>query len=338
MTDISFIEIERMKSSPADWDAFAIECNASHRELNGWIWYRQIRSHLLFRVVRYNIAIREAGRSIKIGQFAIGYGPVRRIFSVGLHLLPEYRDTWVACMEAVLRKLGPGRYVYGSDWSFEQPREDSFAAMAGVTVTGVEKYMTEAVDFSRWTSWEDYQKAVSSNIRRTVKNAKAELEPFEIDIRSGTSSIEIFPKFHYSKFRMLKRKLHKLRRPRHLNFLLLLNPAHFFIRILLSGRKSISAILTHKGQVIASFSGVEIGQTCYFFEGGSVESNGAGWLLNMSVMHDFYLRHPTGRFVMGCQDRRDDQSADGWESPVRYRSRARVTGFPTSRVTFTYSA
>ncbi|UVF17601.1 hypothetical protein HPT29_013710 [Microvirga terrae] len=338
MTDIRFIEIERMKSTPDDWDAFAIRCNASHRELDGWIWYRQIRSHVLFRVVRYNILLREAGRSIKIGQFAIGHGPLKRIFSDGLQLLPEYRDTWAACMEATLRTLGRGRYVYGSDWSFEPPRESIFASMAGVTITSVEKYMTEAVDFSRWTSWEDYQKAVSSNIRRTIKNAKTELDPFEIDIRYGASSVEIFPRFHYSKFRMLKRKLHKLRRPRRLNFLLLLNPTHYFLRILLSKHRSVSAILSHKGQVIASFSGVEIGQTCYFFEGGSVESNGAGWLLNMSLMHDFYLRHPTGRFVLGCLDRSDDQSPDGWESPVRYRSRARVSGFPSSRVTFTYSA
>ena len=85
------------------------------------------------------------------------------------------------------------------------------------------------------------------------------------------------------------------------------------------------------------FSGVEVGNASYYFEGGTIESNGAGWLLNMSLMHDFYMRHPTGRFVLGCQERKDDQLSDGWESSVRYRQRARVSGFPCSRVTFTFS-
>jgi hypothetical protein len=267
----------------------------------------------------------------------VGVGLNRRIFADGLHLLPEYHDVWPICMEAVLNELGPGQYVYGSDWSFEPPRESCLCTLAGVTVTDVEKYMTEAVNFERWRSWEDYQKAISSNIKRSVKKAKDELEPFKIEIRAGITSLTMFHKFYYAKFRMLRRKFHRLRQPRLLNFLALLNPAYYFIRILLTKNNAFSAILSKDRRVVASFSGVEVGKASYYFEGGTTESNGAGWLLNMSLMHDFYSRHPTGRFVLGSQKRNDDQLGDGWESSVRYRQRARVSGFPCSRVTFTFS-
>jgi hypothetical protein len=337
MKEIRTIKVERVKNSPSDWDAFAIKCNASHMELSGWIRFRQIRSHIPFGIYTYNILHCQKEHSTKIGQFAVGFGLNKRIFAGGLHLLPEYHDAWPTCMEMALNELGPGQYVYGSDWSFEPPREHCLSTLVGVTVTDVQRYMTEAVDFARWNSWEDYQKAISTNIKRSVKKAKDELELFKIEIKYGVTSAALFHKVYYAKYTMLRRKLHKLRKPRLLNFLLLLNPSYYFIRMLLTKNKAFSAILSKNRHVVASFSGVEVGNASYYFEGGTIESNGAGWLLNMSLMHDFYMRHPTGRFVLGCQERKDDQLSDGWESSVRYRQRARVSGFPCSRVTFTFS-
>ncbi len=175
MKEIRTIKVERVKNSPSDWDAFAIKCNASHMELSGWIRFRQIRSHIPFRIYTYNILHCQTELSTKIGQFAVGFGLNKRIFAGGLHLLPEYHDAWPTCMEMALNELGPGQYVYGSDWSFEPPREHCLSTLVGVTVTDVQRYMTEAVDFARWNSWEDYQKAISTNIKRSVKKAKDEL-------------------------------------------------------------------------------------------------------------------------------------------------------------------
>lgn len=299
---------------------------------------RQIRSHIPFRLFYYDVICDQAGYPAKIGQFAVGISPFKRIFADGLHLLPDYRHAWAVCMATALRTLGPGHYVYGSDWSFEPPRERALSQLPGVTISNVEKYMVEAVDFGRWVSWDEYQQSISTNIKRTVKKAKTAFDPLTIDARHDANSISIFPKYYYARYRMLRRKIDRFQSPKLLNFFRFLVPFGYMLRLCLIRRYIVLAILRKNDTVLASFSGAEIGEASYYFDGGSVEANGTGWLLIMSLMHQFYQRHPKGRFVMGCEKRQDDHFEEEWESAVRYRRRTRVSGFPSSRVTFAFSA
>ena len=111
-----------------------------------------------------------------------------------------------------------------------------------------------------------------------------------------------------------------------------------FLRSLLLPKYTFSAIVSDERVALATFNGAEIGRQIYYFDGGSATADGSGWLLKMSLMHDFYRRQPTGRFVMGCEKRKDDsdQRLDGWKNAARYRRDARVSRFPNSKVTFTF--
>jgi hypothetical protein len=326
--EASTIEVEHTDGSGRDWDAFALRCDASTRGLHGWIKLWPIRSHILSRTVRYSIFHQQAGVRTKIGQCAVHIEQHRRVFADGLQLLPEYQGAWAACMRVVLSKLGPGRYVYGSYWSLEPPREKELPALAGITIIGVEKYINEGVDFSRWRSWEQYEQSISSNIHRNIGKARQKHGKTILDIRWGFDALALTPHLVYCRIKMLRRKSAPTDVVRTL--------ANHALRSFFIPEYAFSAILRTSERVLATFGGAEVGQKVYYFDGGTVEPDGTGWLLKMSLMKNFYSRHPDGRFMMGYAHQCDNQE-HSWESPCRYRRDARVSGFPTSMVTFTFT-
>jgi hypothetical protein len=320
---------KEIKISKVDWDSFAMACEASYRGLHAWIKFRQLRSHIFFRDIRYGIfLLGEGGAQTKIGQFAIGIGPRNRIFADGLQLLPEYTGLWVPCMQAVLNKLGPGQYLYGSDWSLEPPRENQLAALQGVTVTHVDRHMVEAVDLARWGSWSEYERSISTNVRRNIKKAREKYENTYLEIRRGIDALVYTAQIVYSRSKMLSRKM--------LSLDLAGIVKNHLMRSTCLPDYTYTAILRANGKILATLGGAEVGRHAYYFDGGTNQTDGSGWLLMMSLIEDFYKRHPNGRFVMGSSYRDDDQ-IDGWNSSARYRRDARVSGFPTSVVTFTVS-
>jgi hypothetical protein len=328
MVQIQSIVVERIETSRSEWDAFALKCNASHRGLHGWMKFWQIGNLILFRTIRYSIFHQSAGGRTRIGQCAVGLGLRQKVFADGLQLLPEYQNTWAACMQAVLNKLGPGRYVYGSDWSLEPPREGELSTLAGVAVISVNRHMVEAVDFARWGSWEEYERSVSLNVRRDIKKVQSRYKRFKLEVKRGIEALAYIPQVAYSRSKMLRRKS----MPIDLASIL----KNHAMRSLLMTEYAFSAVLHGDGQVLATFGGSEIGGQVQYFDGGSTQNDGSGWLLMMSLMQDFYRRHPNGRFVMGSSHL-DDNQINEWNSSFRYRRDARVSGFPTSVVTFEFS-
>jgi hypothetical protein len=321
--------VKEIKISKADWDSFAIACDASYRGLHAWIKFRQLRSHIFFRVIRYGIFLQGEGAAhSKIGQCAIGIGPRNRIFADGLQLLPEYTDFWAACMQVVLNKLGAGQYLYGSDWSLEPPRESELATLAGVAVTHVDRHMVEAVDLARWRSWTEYERSISTNVRRNIKKAQGNYENTYLEIRRGIDALVYTAQIVYSRSKMLSRKMISLDLAGIMR--------NHIMRSTCLPEYAFSAVLRANGKILATLGGAEVGRQAYYFDGGTQQTDCSGWLLMMSLIEDFYKRHPNGRFVMGASCRDNDQ-IEGWNSSARYRRDARVSGFPTSVVTFTFS-
>jgi hypothetical protein len=326
------VRIELANLSCTDWDAFARQCDASYRGLSGWMRVRQAQRLLPFRIYRFSFLRSGGGAWAKIGQCAIGVGPQCCLFHDGLQLLPQYQDTWSACMQAVLNELGPGQYVYGSDWSLETPREHEIAALPGVSVTAVARHIVEAVDFARWDSWSSYERNISSNVRRNVKRARAIYEPVSIELKRGAAALRLTRD-------LLKFQLAMYRRKSVPGYVLKMTSNHtrHILRLMSIPEYAFCAVLRKSGHTLAAFGSTEVGRHVYYFDGGSIDTEGTGWLLKMTLMQDFYARHPTGRFLMGSSPA-DAEQTDGWESLMRYRRDCRVSAFPTSRVTFTYAA
>lgn len=328
MTEAPTIEIERVRMARSGWDAFALNCDASYRGLSGWIKLWQMRSHIPFRMVFYNIYLRQEDDRIKIGQCAIGIGIHEKVFADGLQLLPEYQGLWHECLRAVLGEAGPGCYIYGSDWSLEPPQEEKISALTGVKLLSVDRHIVEAVDFSRWKSWDDYQRSISSNVRRNVKTVRNNYKDLEIDTERGIHSLALTRHLLLCKSRMFKRKS--------VSMTALKMVPKYVLRSLCIPDYAFCSVLRSENRLLAAFGGAEVGRQAYYFDGGSIEADGSGWLLKLSLMQDFYERHPTGRFVMGTSKWNNDDM-ESWESSARYRRDARVSGFPTSMVKFTYA-
>jgi Acetyltransferase (GNAT) domain len=329
LSDASHIEVERLDRPSADWDEFALKCDASHRALRGWMAIWQLKYHKVFRTRCYSIFLRRGNDRVKIGQCAIGRGRHKRLFSDGIQLLPEHRTTWTECLQAMLRMSGPGRYVYGSDWSLEPPKEKDIAALPGVTVEAVERFMVEAVDFGRWKSWDDYERSVSANVRRNLKRAAHLYPDVEVETRSGLRALLLTPHLLLSKTVMQQRKL--------IPSNIIETAFNHILRSIFMRKYAFCAVARAKGRVLAGFGGAASGRQAYYFDGGASDATGAGWLLKMTLMRDFQSRQPTGRFFMGSAQREEDLSDGEWTSPFRYRQDCRVTAFPTSVVTFTYT-
>lgn len=324
------ITIERSTISLDKWEAFAFRCDVSHRGVGNTMRLWQIKQHRFFyRTSRYSIYLQREQTRTRIGQFAIGISPYKKVFADGLQLLPEYRAAWTECMRAVLKQLGPGLYVYGSDWSLEPPQEHQISTLPGVTVRNVKGYVVEAIDFARWSSWEDYEQDVSSNIGRNIKKAKKTHEDLELDIKHGVSALAFTSHLFHCKAAMLKRKAVPFFRRR-------LVHGHI-LHTLLIPQYAFCAILRTRNRILAAFSGIEVGRQIYYFDGGSMGCDGTGWLLKMSLMQDFFRRHPTGRALMGSEPHTSNVPSPWQESGSRYRRDARVSAFPTSIVTFTVS-
>ncbi|MBL6458997.1 hypothetical protein JMJ55_27070 [Belnapia sp. T6] len=312
---------------PAEWDAFALRCEASYRCLSGWITIWQIQHQLAFRVRRFECFRNVEGAWVKIGQCALGMGWKSRIFADGLQLLPEQQGAWSACMEELLRRLGRGRYLYGSDWSVEPPREEQIGRLPGTVVTNVSRHIVEGVHFSRWDNWDSYERSVSANVRRNVKRAVSIHKSADMAKKVGLAALLGSDHLLRCKAAMYQRKAVRVPKARIV--------AGHVLRSLAVPDYAFCAVLREGSNTLAALGGLEIGRLAYYFDGGSAQADGTGWLLKMAIMKGFQARHPTGRFLMGTS-RVTSELTEGWTSAVRYRRDARVSGFPTSVVRFSY--
>lgn len=305
--------------SAADWDAFAQRCGASHRCALGHVRFWRLRYRLRFFEL---YAVVDGGRQ-KIGQCAIAYGRGSdRQFVDSLQLLPVFDEYWSAAMRAVLRVVGPGQYRYGSTWSLESPRDGDFYDVAGVSVESIRQIVVEAVDFSRWSSWDAYLRDVSTNARRNAKRASQSFPDLAVTVHPGMKAATQVALLTRLRLQMFKRK--------ELQFRVAREYLRSLFRSVLWRHHAFIATASGGGQTLSLFSGICFGSNTYYLEGASRVSNGgATWHLMLAMLREAFERAPTGKFVMGITEKDADLA--------RSRQQCRVTGHETSVVSFSYT-
>ena len=98
------------------------------------------------------------------------------------------------------------------------------------------------------------------------------------------------------------------------------------------------SVIRNGRKVLAAFFGATFGEMTYYFDGASRRRNGgASWRLVLEMMRRAYQQAPKGKFVMGYVDYaiHDKALSDGL---IWSRTACRASEYPTSIVTFQYSA
>ena len=183
MRRVQIFETDRAALSSIAWDTFAAKCGASFRCAHGALAAWQLSNSMFFRLRLFEIYGGEFGG--KIGQCAVAVSRKQSYFIDGIQLSPGDEALWEASMTAVLGRLGPGRYRYGSPWSIEKAREQGLQLLRNVSVEVVESHVVQGVDFNRWKSWDDYIGAVSNNARRNAKKARIRFPALQIRVNRG---------------------------------------------------------------------------------------------------------------------------------------------------------
>jgi hypothetical protein len=279
-------------------------------------------------VQRYVVARKDASDQV-IGQFAVRKTGSQIRFLEGLSLDSASESEWVDAISAVLLYLGPGTYIYGSDWSTEPSREGLLKRIRGVRVSEAEHHVVELVDFKRWPDWPSYLRAISANVRRNAAKAAKTHPKWIIDYRKGRSGLWLTWKLMGCRSRMYERK--------GVDWSAWKLPLSHWARLTFLPEMSVSAVLRDGCNALASFAGLETANRLYYFEGGTASPDGTGWLLILEILEHFHRRCPHGQFVMGSVPGRLEQRDGAWASDVRHRRDLRVEAYPTSVVTFDYA-
>jgi hypothetical protein len=301
-----------------------MRCDASFRCAKGAIAAWQFDDHIPLRLRCFEIFSGTSGD--KVGQCAVTVGQKLSVFIDGLQLLPEYRALWTPAMAALLDELGSGRYRYGSQWSIEPPREQRLLGLQEIVIEVIQKITVQAVDFTRWGSWDEYFRQISANARRNAKRASAQNPTLCVRVRRGISTLIDTADLTRLQHVMASRK--NLGKSRWNNI------ARFIFRTVAMQKYTITALVMVGGHAMAAYSGIEFGQNTYYLTGGSeANSGGAAWHLMLTMIRQAYDRtQGSGKFLMGS----DQEGAQGWANLAWSREQCRVTNFPTSIVTFMY--
>jgi hypothetical protein len=73
----------------------------------------------------------------------------------------------------------------------EKSREADLKQISAVTIESIRPLVVHAVDFSRWPTWDDYWRAISSNSRRNARRGELLIRDLSIAIRQGRQAAEI---------------------------------------------------------------------------------------------------------------------------------------------------
>jgi hypothetical protein len=229
-------------------------------------------------------------------------------------------------MTAVIEHCGPGRYVYGSDWSLEPSHEVALLGVRDVSLLEIYRTNLQIVDFRDWPAWENYYLSLSRNVRRNV--AKSEKISPSSPILTGVG-LKIALRLHAIRYATYRRKsLSK----------------GFSVRLIRSLLRSAAlrgfyeyAIVRSHGITLAAYGGVRFGPNTFFLEGGSTASNqGASWRLLTWVMERAWRNSEgQGVFVLGSDDG-SQTGAKAWDGLARSRTALRAKPLPISIIRFSF--
>ncbi|HTK14032.1 MAG TPA: hypothetical protein VL402_09530 [Xanthobacteraceae bacterium] len=308
---------------PHEWDALAQECGASFHSAHARLWGWSLKTRFRQRLEIFEFS--QSGQ--KIGQCAVGVSAAERVFLDRLALKPGSELLWTDCMAAVLARLGPGHYRYGWHLTLEQGREEDLQSLPGVTVESVRPLIVQAVDFRRWSSWDEYWASTSSNTRRNAK--RGEKTNLRVAVRTGFACL-----LHVVAITRLRSVMYKRKE---IEFHHLRALASYVGGHLAAPQYRFAAIASGGKQPLAGFIGYEFGAHTYYIAGGSRRSNnGAAWYLQKRMLQRAWERSGgRAKFVMGYVDYAIHDEAVGG-GLLRSRRSVNASDYETSVVTFRY--
>lgn len=311
------------------WDDFAGNCDASFRCTHRAAAYWQLEDHLFSRLVYLELFLQLGSDKVKVGQCAVSVGRRLKVFSDTIQLLPTYRALWPECMAAVLARLGPGEYRYGSEWSLEPSKVEAFRAVRGVKVREARMIDLQAVAFQSYESWEQYYRSVSTNARRNVQKAERTYSDLSIRERAGPQVFRDLVQFEVSRHRLFRQK----NVPSSRTSLVLRSG----FRLLATRDFSFSTTLISADATLARYMGIELGGNHFFLEAAAEasRSGAASYLLRAMIKRAYLRSNGKGTFVFGPDDHRQ-QGNPAWEGLVRSREQWKATPHATSVVAFSY--
>ncbi len=313
----------------AEWDAFAKACGCSVKATRGHSAAWLLKNFIHYKLCLLEIFEQTGDGSRKIGQCAIGLCTDGASFFLDrIQLLPSDETKWAAAMRAILLETGSGEYEYGWELNLEPPRDDALAALPGVSIKSTTPLVVQAVDFSRWESWDAYYRDLRKGARQSAQFAVRDIPGLNFKTWSGRQSIFAIPALTRLKVSLSKRKNLTLR----LMDLL----TSYLGWTILCPRYTVTRLARDGNRVLAAYYGAEFGANFYYLEAASVQGNqGASWALLLSMIQRSYERDPQGRFVMGYVNYaiHEEEVSGGL---LRSRTACRITDFPTSVVRFKY--
>jgi hypothetical protein len=272
---------------PGDWDRFVLACGGSF--LGSWKVIRAERLRHTVRVFEFFRAAEPA--PLKVGQCAVAISGRQVRFLDRLHMLPRHCDLWAPAVQEVVARCGHATYLYGSPWNHEQ-RSAAAGAMLPPGRLVDDAFRLDAVAFAAWPGFAAYRRDVSENIRRDYK--KAAVAAPAVVIRRGAAALRDLPGLVRLRRQVMRRKGER--------FSMMVDAPLQALKLLCMGEDAFIATVVAQGRRHAAFFGVEFGDGIYYLAGGTKDkSEGFGSFLFLTLIEQWFARHPQGTLYLGEQ-------------------------------------
>ncbi len=306
----------------SDYTEFAAANGGTWRSAADQIRLEALGGAFRRKIIPLDITLAEGGA--KIGQCClIDDGKVRR-FHDGLQLAPAYRTLWPGALKAVMNLAPDVEHIYGNEVSLEPCRAADLSSMACIEVLNVRNVTVHFVDLAKFESWEAYYSAISTNVKRNVKRAEARVPSLQLIDTAGRSAF--WAAKDVTDLITAVRERKKLR-TQQASWLRLAK------RVLVTPEGLCVTRMIEQGQCQAVAYCHTFGPNTFYLRGGSSEeSDGASWLMLVTLLKRQWERDRTGRFVLGFID--FTLGDEGREGLLRQRNSLRKSDFDTSIIRF----
>ncbi|KAA0698297.1 hypothetical protein DTW90_15660 [Neorhizobium sp. P12A] len=255
---------------------------------------------------------------LKVGQCAVLVGSSVRTFSDQIQLLPDYNYLWKDALLGVLENIGPGEYIYGSEWSTEIARDQDLACIDGLKIKNVRPVYLEVVEFETWPDWSSYWKSISSNARRNFNKINNTQEAERLKIYEAINGLKYtLALFRLKNATFLRKKIGNI-----IPLTLLRHVLRYAVL-----RKHIRSVVCRKDETVLGFATcVDVGRHIFYLEGGAEHAvAGVGWYTLLSAIRCAFDRTGgRGAFVMGPVDD-ETLTQPEWSGLARSRLSCRAT-------------
>lgn len=261
----------------------------------------------------------------KIAQCLISRAKGKLAFDDGLNILNGYEGHRPTILAHLLPHLPAGHVSYGWAWSLDAVSADDFLTIPGTSGHQCHDVIVHAISLANWTSWDDYYRDISNNVRRNVKRAEQGDPQVTVVRGRGVQALRLIPDL----VRMRQQTLDRVDMT-HASWRMALSYA---ANLLVMRDASHIAIARQGNKALAALFGYKSGSKFYYWQGGSIDgSNGAAWKLLTDTVAYWYGKFPQGQFIMGYFD----DSLPGYrrEGLHRQRESLRKSDYRTQIISF----